>query len=256
MKALLIIPICQVYYSLDVAQNTDKAIHDSTYFGPLGNADTEAVITEDDDPDNDDEIQPDSTTNGDANNTNGLRAVHNHGIVDQAYAANAERRPTRAFFQGFFEWLTSNGNALDLFATSFNWMLLDFTFYLLGVNSSSFIPTLFGENNGPTRSPYAILINEARHIMESSSVALLLGGLLAIAVMRFRSAKTAVKHLNSPRKVQIWGFSILTVLFIIVGAMYMKLPTTHANIAIVFFYALANFFFDLGKFLHPPKFDI
>ena len=246
MGVLLIICFCQVYYSLDVAQNTNKALYDSTYFGPI-DADAQSFVSNDDNTDDDDGIEFDSPANGNANNANGLNGVHRP--VDQRITAQANKRPAWAFFKGFYEWLTSDNNALDLFATSLNWMLLDFTFYLLGVNSSSFVPTLFGENNSPTRPPYAILINEARHIMESSSVALLIGGLLVIAVMRFRSGKTAVKLLNSPRKVQIWGFSALTILFIIVGALYMTLPTTNANVAIVFFYALTNFFFNLGTLL-------
>ena len=158
----------------------------------------------------------------------------------------AKQRSTRAFFRGFWTWVSSNGNALDLFALSLNWCLLDFTFYLLGVNSSSFIPTLFGNDETTPRLPYSVLIDDSRHIMESSSVALLVGGLMAIFLMHFRNGKAAVRHINSPRKVQIWGFGSLTILFIIVGAMYMTLPTTNAHVAIVFFYALANFFFNLG----------
>ena len=189
--------------------------------------------------------------------------VENGSVVDdqpghisqpetQPPAPAVNRDPQQDWFGAFFAYLRRDRNWVDLFATSINWMLLDFTFYLLGVNSSSFVPTLFGENNGRDRPPYSLLIDEERHIMESSSVGALLGSLAAIAIMFLRSSKPFLRNFNSPRKVQIWGFLSLAPLFVIVGALYVTLPTTNAHAAIVFFYQLCNLFFNLGTFFLIP----
>ena len=166
----------------------------------------------------------------------------------QPSAAAVKQDSQQDWFGEFLAYLHRDRNWVDLFATSVNWALLDFTFYLLGVNSSSFVPTLFGENNGPGRPPYSILINEERHIMESSSVGALLGSIAAILIMLFRSPKPFLRSLNSPRKVQMWGFISLAPLFVIVGALYVTLPKTRAHVAIVIFYQLCNLFFNLGTF--------
>ena len=164
--------------------------------------------------------------------------------------------PQQGWFGAFFAYLGRDWNWVDLFATSVNWMLLDFTFYLLGVNSSSFVPILFGENTGPESPTYSLLIDEERHIMESSSVGALLGSLAAIAIMLLRSSRPFLKNFNSPRKVQMWGFVSLAPLFVIVGALYVTLPRTRAHVAIVVFYQLCNLFFNLGGFFLNPAYSL
>ena len=242
-----------VYYSLDVKENSDKAIYDSSYFGSLDELDVSEVEDEEVEEDRDNTIEGEHARNGNVPQTNGQ---HASAILQRNAVEDANPNSTRVWFRGFFSWLNSSSNFKDLFATSLNWMLLDFTFYLLGVNSSAFIPTLFGENNGKDRPPYDLLISQERHIMESSTAASLVGGLCAIALMRFRSSKPFLNLFNSPRRVQIWGFGALAILFVIVGAMYIKLPTTNHHAAIVVFYALAQFFFDLGKpILFVPALD-
>ncbi len=170
----------------------------------------------------------------------------------QPPAAAVKRDQQQDWFGAFLAYLRRDSNWVDLFATAINWMLLDFTFYLLGVNSSSFIPSLFGENNGPDRPPYSLLIDQERHIMESSSVGALLGSLAAITIMLLRSPKPFLRNFNSPRKVQMWGFVSLAPLFVIVGALYVTLPTTSAHVEIVVFYQLCNLFFNLGTFFLIP----
>ncbi|KAK4693300.1 hypothetical protein P7C71_g4075, partial [Lecanoromycetidae sp. Uapishka_2] len=144
--------------------------------------------------------------------------------------------PAQASWADFRKYLFTDGNWIDLFATSISWMLLDFTFYLLGVNSSSFVPTLFGESIGSGQPPYRILISNERHIMESTSIGALLGSMLAIAAMHFYSRK----------KAQTYGFLVLGFLFIIVGALYITLPSTNAHVAIVVFYGICQLFYNLG----------
>ena len=137
----------------------------------------------------------------------------------------------------FYNYLWTEGNWTDLAATSLNWMMLDFTFYLLGVNSSSFVPTMFNWTVGPGEPPYGQLIQNARHIMEATSIGAVTGGAIAIYVM----------NKFSRRMIQMWGFLILGGLFVVVGSMYVTLPKTNAHLGIVIFYGLCQLFFNLGK---------
>ena len=148
----------------------------------------------------------------------------------------AHQCPTRASRANFYEYLFTDGNWTDLFATSVAWMLLDFTFFMLGVNSSSFIPTMFGEHRGPLEAPYHLLTRNERHIMESTSIGALLGCILAIVIMQHYSRK----------KLQMWGFLILGILFTVVGSLYMTLPTTNADVVIVVFYGICQLFYNFG----------
>ena len=89
----------------------------------------------------------------------------------------------KASGRDFYNYFWTQGNWTDLAATSLNWMVLDFTFYLLGVNSSSFVPTMFGEKDGPDQPPYGQLIRNERHIMEATSIGAIIGSSIAISVM-------------------------------------------------------------------------
>lgn len=167
--------------------------------------------------------------------------------LDNMAEQSRESLGQQNFTSQFRKYLSSDGNWKDLVATSLNWMLLDFTFYLLGVNSSSFVPTLFGQTND--RPPYSQLINQERNIMYSSSIGSLVGSLLAIVIFNVHINRWLPQVINSPRKVQIWGFGALSVLFVIVGSLYITLPSTGAVGAIVTFYELCQPFFNLGKLM-------
>ncbi|KAL9137526.1 MAG: hypothetical protein Q9175_001269 [Cornicularia normoerica] len=146
--------------------------------------------------------------------------------------------PSQASRADLYKYLFTDGNWTDLFATAVNWMLLDFIFYLLGVNSSSFVRVLFGQTLGKQLPPYNWLISNERDIMESTSIGALIGSAMAFFAMHFYSRK----------RIQMWGFLILGGLFIIVGALYMTLPSTNAHVAIVVFYGICQLFYNLGKF--------
>lgn len=151
-------------------------------------------------------------------------------LLENPHQIKASRRD-------FYNYFWTEGNWTDLAATSLNWMVLDFTFYLLGVNSSSFVPTMFGEKDGPDQPPYGQLIRNERHIMEATSIGAIIGSLVAISVM----------NKFSRRKLQLWGFIILGGLFVVVGSMYVTLPTTKAHLGIVIFYGLCQLFYNLGE---------
>lgn len=145
--------------------------------------------------------------------------------------------PSQASRADLYKYLVTDGNWTDLFATAVNWMLLDFTFYLLGVNSSSFIPTMFGQGPVQQLPPYQLLTSNQRHIMESTSIGALIGSAMAVFAMHFFSRK----------RIQMWGFLILSGLFLVVGALYVTLPGTNAHVAIVVFYGICQLFYNLGR---------
>ena len=240
-----------VYYILDIKNDSNEAMHAKDYFGSI----------EDPGQDDRDFVHSDEfehTPKGGAHGQHvatGLQLpqpalqsnLHGPGLSDDS-ATNSigptveeleDPHPSQASRADLYKYLFTDGNWTDLFATAVNWMLLDFTFYLLGVNSSSFIPRMFGQKTGNQLPPYDWLISNERHIMESTSIGALIGSTMAIFVM----------HFYSRRRVQMWGFLILGGLFIVVGALYVTLPSTNAHVAIVVFYGICQLFYNLGKSL-------
>ena len=239
-----------VYYMLDIKNDSNEAMHAKDYFGSsedLRQDDRDSVHM-------DDEFE--HTQNGTANGHDiatelplpqpALQSnLHGQGLSEDS-ASNSlgptvidleDPHPSQASRADLYKYLFTDGNWTDLFATAINWMLLDFTFYLLGVNSSSFIPRMFGQTTGNQLPPYNWLISNERHIMESTSVGALVGSAMAIFAM----------HFYSRRRIQMWGFLILGGLFILVGALYVTLPSTNAHVAIVVFYGICQLFYNLGK---------
>ena len=243
-----------VYYTLDIKNDSNEAMHAKEYFGSsenLGHGDQDSVHVDDF------EHNPKTIATGQHVAT-GLQipehAVQSHSQGERPSNESAtnsvgpmvqeleDPHPSQASRADLYKYLFTDGNWTDLFATSVNWMLLDFTFYLLGVNSSSFVPRMFGQASNDTLPPYSWLINNERHIMESTSIGALIGSAIAIVAM----------HLFSRRRIQVWGFLILGGLFIIVGALYITLPSTNAHVAIVVFYGICQLFYNLGTFLDFP----
>ena len=242
-----------VYYILDIKNDSNEAMHAKDYFGSSENlrrGDQDTVFV-------DDEHTHKATAN-DHDVATGPQlppfalqsSLHGQALFEDP-ATNSigpiveeieDPHPSRASRADLYKYLFTDGNWTDLFATAVNWMLLDFTFYLLGVNSSSFVPSLFGQNPGNELPPYKWLMSNERHIMESTSIGALVGSAIAIFVM----------HLYSRRRIQVWGFLILGGLFIVVGALYVTLPSTHAHAAIVVFYGICQLFYNLGKSCTSP----
>ena len=242
-----------VYYILDIKNDSNEAMHAKDYFGSsddLGFNDRVSVQNE--------EIEhtPKPTTNGDYITTElqlpqpALASIFHEQRSSDVSAPNSigpiveeleDPHPSQASRADLYQYLFTDGNWTDLFATAVNWMFLDFTFYLLGVNSSKFVRVLYGQDEGNQLPPYKWLIGNERDIMESTSIGALIGSIMAIFVMHFLSRK----------RIQMWGFLILGGLFIIVGALYVTLPSTNAHVAIVVFYGICQLFYNLGKLSCP-----
>ena len=134
----------------------------------------------------------------------------------------------------------TKGNWTDLFATSLNWMLFDFTFYLLGVNSSRLIPNMFKEPN--SLGPYPTLIHNEWHTLVATSVGAVAGGALAIKIVSKFSRK----------KIQMWCFLALAIFFVILGILYVTLVDTNGAAVIVAIYVICQFLFNVGQ-SNAPK---
>ena len=234
-----------VYYILDIKNDSNEAMHARDYFeskDDLGH----------------DSVRMDHIGHAPEAAVEGLQlpqpALQDNSHEQRSSEDSAENsigpvveeledpHPSQASRADLYKYLFTDGNWTDIFATAVNWMLLDFTFYLLGVNSSNFIPKMFGQQNPNKLPPYTRLISNERHIMESTSIGALLGSAFAVFVMHFYSRK----------RIQMWGFLILGGLFIVVGALYVTLPSTNAHVAIVVFYGICQLFYNLGESCHRP----
>lgn len=144
--------------------------------------------------------------------------------------------PPEQSVNDFVKFFWTEGNWTDLLATSLNWMLLDFTFYLLGVNSARIIPSMF--STPKAQAPFPYLVDNEWHTLVATSIGAILGGAVAIKIMN-----------NSSRRIiQMWSFLVLSMLFVVVGALYVKLLNTTAAAWIVAVYVLCQFFFNAGEF--------
>ena len=192
-----------VYYILDIKNDSKEAMHAREYFESnenLGHHDQDLLRVDEC------EQTPKATPSGHHVATelqlpqSALQSnLHGQGLSEGSATSSIgpmvedveDPHPSQASRADLYRYLFEDGNWTDLFATAVNWMLLDFTFYLLGVNSSSFVPTLFGQAPGRQLPPYNWLISNERHIMESTSIGALVGSAAALCVI----------HLFSRRKI-------------------------------------------------------
>ncbi|KAF9234629.1 major facilitator superfamily domain-containing protein [Melanogaster broomeanus] len=118
------------------------------------------------------------------------------------------------------------GNKKVLIGTAYSWFALDIAFYGLGLNSSTILTAInFGGGNAPkgtTLNVYQSLYNVC-----IGNLILSFAGLIP--------------------PIQLMGFIVLTILFIVMGFAYNKLiATTAGTNAFVFLYCLTNFFQNFG----------
>lgn len=127
------------------------------------------------------------------------------------------------------------GNWQDLLATSLNWFLLDFAFYLLNVNSAHLVPDMFATPR--VQAPYVTMFTNEWHTLVATSIGAVLGGAIAIKIMNNFSRK----------KIQMWGFWVLGFLFLLLGILYITLLGHNGVTAIVTVYVLCQLVFNIGQ---------
>ncbi|KAF8121809.1 major facilitator superfamily domain-containing protein [Boletus edulis] len=144
--------------------------------------------------------------------TTGKYIEDDDAVVSQR--VKAPRASRADFFAHFSKW--ENGKVL--LGTAYSWFALDIAFYGLGLNSSVILSAInFGGITKAT-TPESVYLN---------------------------LYNICVGNLILP--IQLMGFSVLTILFIIMGFAYDKLnASTHGKNAFVFLYCLTNFFQNFG----------
>jgi MFS transporter, PHS family, inorganic phosphate transporter len=127
-----------------------------------------------------------------------------------------------------------------LFATSYSWFALDIAFYGLGLNSAIILQAIgFG---GPFSTNAVTAVYENLRAIAIGNLILSAAGLIPGYYASF-----LLIDVWGRRPIQLMGFIILTVLFIIMGFGFDKLTSTASSTkGFVFLYCLANFFQNFG----------
>jgi PHS family inorganic phosphate transporter-like MFS transporter len=157
---------------------------------------------------------------------------------DDAYIQRIEApKATWADFKAHFgQW----HNFKIIFGTAWSWFALDVAFYGLGLNSSIILTAIgFGTPGtaGTVRGVYDNLHN------------ICVGNLILSAAGLIPGYWVTFLFIDSwgRKPIQLMGFIMLTILFVILGFGYDKLTSTTASTkAFVFLYCLANFFQNFG----------
>ncbi|EZF36223.1 repressible high-affinity phosphate permease [Trichophyton mentagrophytes] len=158
------------------------------------------------------------------------------------------------FRTGFYNHFITNGHWPTLLGTSLAWACFDFAFYALGPNSYKVVGKIFNESmlcfpsvvkHGgrmptpclpPNRSLYEDVIQNAWHSLIIVSAGSITGGLGMIKLIKR----------NSPRTIQLYGFIVLAVIFIIIGICFQVVNRSTSVPLIAFLYVLSQIFFEIG----------
>jgi len=152
-----------------------------------------------------------------------------------AQRVDAPKASWADFCHHFGQW--KNGKIL--LGTAWSWFALDIAFYGLGLNSSIILEAIgFGTPvDKTTKGIYTNLLNVTKGNLIFSAAGLIPGYWASFLVIDSWGRKP----------IQLMGFTILTILFVIMGFGYDKLTATApAKKAFVFLYCLANFFQNFG----------
>ncbi|EPT01390.1 hypothetical protein FOMPIDRAFT_1023292 [Fomitopsis schrenkii] len=166
--------------------------------------------------------------------TTGTYHVDPDAVVQRVQAPKASRRD---FFRYFGKWQ----NGRQLLGCAYSWFALDIAFYGLGLNSSIVLEAIgFGSPTGGLKGTQLVYQN-LRNICIGNiilSVAGLIPGYWATFLVIDKWGR---------KPIQLMGFTMLTILFVIMGFGYDKLTASSGpRGAFVFLYCLANFFQNFG----------
>lgn len=152
--------------------------------------------------------------------------------VQRVQAPKASRRD---FFAHFGKW--ENGKVL--LGTAYSWFALDIAFYGLGLNSS-IVLTAIGFGTSPQKGSPGLY--QSLHNVSVGNIILSVGGLIPGYWVSFLLIDSWGR-----KPIQLMGFTVLTILFIIMGFGYHALTKTHTDSKwFTFLYCLANFFQNFG----------
>jgi len=158
--------------------------------------------------------------------------------VDPDAAVQRVQAP-RASRRDFIKYFSKMENFKVLFGTAYSWFALDIAFYGLGLNSSIVLNSI---GFGTSPKPGSLGAYQTLHNVSIGNIILAVGGLIPGYWVSFLFIDSWGR-----KPIQLMGFIILTILFVIMGFGYDALTKTHNDSkAFVFLYCLANFFQNFG----------
>jgi PHS family inorganic phosphate transporter-like MFS transporter len=151
--------------------------------------------------------------------------------------ADIENRNVWAIYRsGLTDYLWKKGYWVVLLGTSLTWFCFDFAFYVMGPNSYQVVSKVFNTSSSSPQDVYSDLMTESWHSLVIVSLGSILGGGgMIFLVGRY-----------SPRKLQLAGFLIVFVLFIVVGLVFRFLAAPSRTPLVVFLYVISMIFFQIG----------
>ncbi|EJF64691.1 phosphate transporter [Dichomitus squalens] len=166
--------------------------------------------------------------------TTGSYYVDPDAVVERVQAPKASRRDFVAYFS---KW----ENLKLLIGTSYSWFALDIAFYGLGLNSSVILNAIGFGSPSPTLKGGEKIYTNLKNITIGNMV------LSAAGLIPGYWATFLVIDKWGRKPIQLMGFTMLTILFIIMGFGYDKLIATKSGKdAFIFLYCLTNFFQNFG----------
>lgn len=150
----------------------------------------------------------------------------------------------QASWKDFKRYFSKRENAIVLFGVCWSWFAIDFAFYGLGLNSAVILQYIgFGDQscaggilaNADTKCLYHVF-----HSIAVGNIVLTVAGLIPGYWATF-----CFVDWWGRKPIQLMGFSVLTVLFAIIGFGYTAITGTNGNGFIVL-YCIANFFQNFG----------
>jgi len=171
----------------------------------------------------------------DVNNilSTGTFYVDTDAVVQRVDAPKASRRD---FANYFGQWK----NLKVLVGCAWSWFALDIAFYGLGLNSS-IVLTAIGFSGGGSYTGTAKVYENLKNIA--------VGNLIISAAGLIPGYWVTFLFVDSwgRKPIQLMGFILLTIIFVIMGFAYDKLTATATTTNVfVFLYCLANFFQNFG----------
>ncbi|KAK1923910.1 putative inorganic phosphate transporter [Papiliotrema laurentii] len=157
--------------------------------------------------------------------------IHNNERAEVPKASWAD------FARHFRQWK----NFKVLFGAAWSWFALDIAFYGLGLNSSIILSTIgFGTY---TKGANAMVNHyQTLHNVAVGNIILAVGGLIPGYYLSFFFIDSWGR-----KKIQLMGFTILTIIFVCMGFGYDKMmASSGGKKAFVFLYCMANLFQNFG----------
>ncbi|KAI4865816.1 phosphate permease [Hypoxylon rubiginosum] len=151
--------------------------------------------------------------------------------IEAREAAQTQMNIPKASWNDFIRHYSIPKNGLLLFGTAGSWFVLDVAFYGLSLNNAVILEVI-GYSSKNTTSTYEVLYNTA------------IGNLIIVLAGAVPGYWVSVATLDTlgRKTIQMGGFIILTILFIVMGFSYWHISPN----SLLAIYVLAQFFFNFG----------